>query len=107
MNQSNTGKKYDEGKTQPTILYRDFSKCLAEVTKVLDFGARKYKRDSWRYVPNGKSRYEDALLRHYNSFIVNPYSVDEESGLHHLSHMVCNLLFLHELHLNGEDNDAI
>lgn len=66
---------------------------LEEIAKVLDYGAKKYSKNNWKFVPDGKARYEDALLRHFSAY-KRGEEFDPESGLKHISHMACNALFL-------------
>lgn len=92
MKKSTKGIKNDSEKLQPTLLP---IKALKGATRVLMFGANKYSRDNWRYVE--KDRYKDALVRHLWSYLEDPKGVDEESGLPHIDHLLCNALFLAEL----------
>lgn len=87
------GLKYDGGKLLFRALTRGLALPLRAVAAVLTYGAAKYKIDSWQTVPNGADRYEDALDRHLNSWKEGE-RFDEESGLHHLAHAACNVLFL-------------
>lgn len=66
--------------------------ALIEITKVLDFGAKKYARYNWR-AGFAWSRLYDALLRHIVAFIEGE-DLDPESGFSHLAHAGCCLLFL-------------
>jgi hypothetical protein len=90
---SELGAKHDQGK----LLFGCFTQGLAPVIKgvvaVLTYGAQKYARDSWQKVPNGRQRYKDALDRHLNAIDMGE-SHDEESGLPHIFHAVCNLMFV-------------
>lgn len=84
------GMKHDGGKLDYTLLPWD---GLEEVVKVLEFGAKKYSRDNWRKVDSADTRYLAAAFRHliaHNSGEVN----DPESGLPHLAHAGCCVLFL-------------
>jgi hypothetical protein len=84
------GRKDDQDKLDWTLL--PFG-ALKGIVKVLMFGERKYARDNWKHVPDAKNRYKSAFLRHYVEYQEgNP--LDEESGLPHLYHMGCCLLFL-------------
>ncbi len=71
-------------------------------TKVLTFGASKYSDNSWQKV-TPKRRYYAALIRHLNEQIKwedagnEGLAIDEESGLPHLDHAQCNLVFYREL----------
>lgn len=87
------GAKHDKGK----LLFGCFTQGLAPVIKgvvaVLTYGAQKYARDSWQHVPNARQRYMDAVDRHLNS--LNDGEIrDMESGLPHIFHAICNLMFV-------------
>ena len=60
--------------------------------RVLTYGARKYSPESWKEVE--RPRYVGALLRHLTAYLKDPHSVDEESGLPHIEHLLCNAAFL-------------
>lgn len=53
-------------------------------------------------VENGEQRYLDALYRHLNAFRLGE-THDHESGLHHLSHALTNIAFLHYLSTTKKD----
>ena len=88
MSDDQGGMKYDGGKVKANIIFEDFGDALWEVAKVSTYGDKKYKRSSWKTVPNGFERYSDAKARHF----LQPFRVagegdyDEESGLLHLAH---------------------
>lgn len=82
--------KYDAGKPDWTLV--PFS-ALVPVIRVLEFGARKYSRGGWRLVPQGDRRYLAAAFRHLTAFS-DGETHDAESGLPHLAHAACCLLFL-------------
>lgn len=84
------GAKHDTGKSRWSLLP---IAAVAEVVKVLDFGARKYSVDNWQLVDDAKRRYTDALWRHFVAW-QRGESHDSESGAHHLGHVACNALFL-------------
>ena len=84
------GVKLDQGKLSYTLLP---FKALTEVVKVLEFGKLKYAKDNWQKVPNAKERYIDAAFRHLISYYEGE-TIDPESGLHHLAHATCCLLFV-------------
>ena len=105
------GRKFDGGKLEYGLL-PPFA--LEETVKVLTFGAQKYERDNWQKVPDSKRRYFDAMQRHIWSWKQGE-KIDSESGIHHLAHAMCCLMFLYEhdtiysketLH-NGETNETI
>ena len=89
--------KFDDGKARWDLLPQRPVRLLVDV---LTFGARKYAPHGWKYVPNGRERYFAALLRHINAWREGE-TVDADSGIHHLAHAMCNLVFLIEFELDG------
>ncbi len=89
-----TGKKYDAGKLRYSLIP---ALALAEIVKVLCFGAKKYGDNNWIHVENARERYLDALMRHIEAYRSGEMFA-EDSGLHHLAHAGCCILFL--LYLN-------
>jgi len=87
-----TGRKFDGGKLEYGLLP---PLALEETVKVLTFGAQKYERDNWQKVPDSKRRYFDALQRHVWAWKQGEI-IDNESGIHHLAHAMCCLMFLYE-----------
>ena len=73
----------------------DMPKALAEVARVLEYGAAKYDRKNWAKCDNPE-RYEAAALRHLTAHH-DGETIDPESGRSHLAHAVCSLLFLEEM----------
>ncbi len=96
---SKAGLKYDEGKTRFDLYPLDAYEGCA---KVLTFGASKYTPGGWKSVPQPKQRYYSALIRHLNAQMKYIHdgneglALDEESGLPHLDHAQCCLIFLRE-----------
>ena len=86
------GRKYDGGKPMFGLLP---PKALRSTVDVLTFGAKKYEIDNWKYVSDSKRRYFDAAQRHLWDWKEGE-RFDSESGLHHLSHAICCLMFLYE-----------
>ena len=86
------GRKFDGGKMEYGLLP---PLALEETVKVLTFGAQKYERDNWQKVPEAKRRYFDALQRHVWAWKQGE-QFDPESGIHHLAHAMCCLMFLYE-----------
>jgi hypothetical protein len=64
---------------------------LDQIVAVLEFGAKKYGRDNWQGV--SQDRYVEAAWRHYLAYC-NGEALDSESGLPHLAHLGCCLVFL-------------
>jgi hypothetical protein len=89
---TNAGRKFDGGKLEYGLLP---PLALEETVKVLTFGAQKYDRDNWQKVPDSKRRYFDALQRHVWAWKTGE-QIDQESGIHHLAHAMCCLMFLYE-----------
>jgi len=88
--------KADSGKPLAGCI-KEFNLALMEVIKVSTFGAQKYERGSWKKVPDGRQRYEDALFRH-----LLQDGIDEESGLPHSSHALWNLMAIIQLDQEGD-----
>lgn len=84
------GMKFDDKKLRPSLLPVE---SLVGITEVLEFGAKKYDIDNWKQVDNGEHRYFNALMRHLWAYQSGEI-VDDESGLHHLKHAGCCLLFM-------------
>ena len=82
--------KADDGKpTQYRLLAWD---AIPEILEVYRYGlAKGYVKDSWRNV--AAHRYEDALNRHLNDWMLGE-DTDKESGLRHLAHIAWNSLAL-------------
>lgn len=66
---------------------------LAEVVAALTYGARKYADNNWKKVPSAKGRYTGAAFRHLTAW-AHGEQRDPETGIHHLGHAGCCLLFL-------------
>lgn len=63
------------------------------VVRVLTYGAKKYAPGAWKLVPEGRDRYFSAALRHLTAWR-DGEQLDVESGLPHLAHAACCVLFL-------------
>lgn len=82
------GVKHDGGKLPLDLLPFD---ALEEIAKVLRFGANKYARRNWeRGIP--LSRVLAATLRHVFAYMRGE-NKDPETGLSHLAHAGCEVLF--------------
>ncbi len=86
------GRKDDQGKHRWDLVQ---SRALNEYVRVLTYGANKYAPHNWRKVPDGRSRYFAALLRHVWAWWQGE-KIDPESGCHHLGHAMCCITFLLE-----------
>jgi len=88
---------------------------LAEVAKVLTFGANKYEDNNWRKVPDHRRRYFAASMRHLMPWFISvlygenhPEAEvnDKETHLHHLAAFAVNALFLLEQELVPKFKDG-
>lgn len=94
--QHTPGAKLDGGKLRPALVLGGFSAAVEAMVKVGSDGARKYTDNGWKTVPNGKARYEDALLRHLLAHLRGEV-IDEESGSPHIIHCMWNAAAIYEL----------
>lgn len=99
------GAKLDAGKARIGLVLSGFSRALAEVSKVGTFGAAKYCDDGWVAVPNGQSRYTDALFRHLLAE-GRGEGRDPDSGLLHAAHAAWNALARLDLFLREQESKA-
>lgn len=92
--------KHDDGK--PRLDYLD-PYALEEVAKVLTFGAAKYGAWNWKKgIESG--RLLAACLRHVFAFMRGEEN-DPETGLSHLAHAMCCLMFLIWMQKHRRDLD--
>ena len=93
-----TGTKDDTDKLDWSLLPLS---ALHSVIKVLMMGARKYSHDNWKFVQNAKRRYFNEAMRRLDAY-QDGEETDKESGLSHLAHAVCCLIFLLWFEDNGK-----
>lgn len=95
-----TGIKHDQDKPDMSLLS---STALLQVAEVMTFGKRKYTAHNWR---GGFiwSRPLAAAARHLFSFIGGE-DKDPETGLSHLAHAICCLMFVLEFEETHKDLD--
>ncbi len=74
------------------------AKAIDEVVQVLAFGKKKYGANNWmmRDSKEDKQAFMGAALRHIFAWQQGD-DVDKETGIDHLAHAACNLLFIQEL----------
>lgn len=90
--------KFDGGKTQWGLFPWD---AAEEVVKVLQFGAGKYSPWNWAEGEGFKfSRLFNSSMRHFVAWFWRKEDNDPETGLSHLAHLSCNVLFLLHYVLN-------
>lgn len=78
----------NEGKPQYSLLSLE---ALEPCVRVLEYGCKKYARANWKKGQK-MSSLMDSTIRHLSK-ILEGELVDEESGLSHLGHAMCNLMF--------------
>lgn len=95
------GVKADDGKLPWHLMPGD---ALEEIVKVLDFGQRKYAARNWEKGMAWHRPYS-ALMRHMWAWWRGE-DKDQETGLSHLAHAGCCILFLlsFELRRTGTDD---
>lgn len=81
--------KYDEAKRRYDLVPYD---ALEQIIEVLEYGANKYDDHNWRKCEEPR-RYWGAAMRHLTAWIRGE-RIDPESGLSHLAHAGCCILFL-------------
>lgn len=86
-----SGKKFDQKKVRTDLLA---PKALVEIAKVMGFGAEKYGAQNWRE-GLAWSRVYAAVQRHLLAWSDGETN-DPETGLSHLAHASCGLMFLLE-----------
>ena len=106
------GRKFDKGKIEwvkaPWLLFEKIVESvikhpeyrwdllpfepLENLVEVLTYGAKKYEPNNWQKVD--PHRYFNALIRHLLDDFIKGEDNDQESGLAHSSHMLCNALFI-------------
>lgn len=94
------GKKFDGGKLRMDLIPIESIEATA---RVLTMGAEKYGDRNWE---NGLlySRVYAALLRHVLAWWKGE-TIDKESGLNHLDHVLANASFLRTYQARGMDTE--
>ena len=99
--------KYDQNKHKLSQFPRE---AMEAVVEVMEYGARKYGKGSWNRVE--VERYIDAAARHLYAMqdrdengreCINISKKDDESGLEHLYHLACNVVYAVALYKRGKD----
>jgi len=93
--------RYNEGKVELSLIDPG---ALEELARVLMFGSQKYARDNWKKGLKW-TQIIDSMWRHMNK-ILQGQDHDEETGLLHAAHIMCNAMFLchHMANEVGEDD---
>lgn len=85
-----SGIKYDKNKSRVDLIPLS---VLENLGYILEMGAEKYGENNWQDLQDFWKRYKAALLRHLIA-IDKGELLDEESGLPHIDHVLCNAMFL-------------
>lgn len=102
-----TATKFDTGKPDWSLMPWD---SLEEILKVLEFGATKYNEKdikgvaSWNWAKGaglGRWRTLSAIFRHLTAY-ASGQTYDPETGLNHLAHVGCGILFMLHYHKHPE-----
>ena len=100
------GAKLDAGKSpvwRGVVDY--FPRALKAVALVSLFGATKYTWKGWESVPDGETRYANALVRHLLDEAIDG-AVTPDSKLLHAAHVAWNALAVLELKLRSAEMAA-
>lgn len=102
MPAKSAGAKLDAGKA-PIMrgVLQYFPRALEKVSDVSAFGAEKYVWGGWESVPDGVTRYSDAMARHIIGEAIDG-PIDPATGLMHAAQVAWNALARLELMLRAE-----
>ena len=100
MTINSNGMKFDGEKPDYSLV--PFG-ALDEVVKVLTYGAKKYDRFNWEKVED--IRYQAAALRHISAYMQGE-KYDPETGINHMAHAICSLLFLTQFDLDKNNSKS-
>lgn len=92
QNATTGGRKFDGDKLEYGLLP---PLALKATVEILTFGAQKYEPDNWKFVPDSKRRYFNAMQRHLWAWKEGEQN-DPETGKNHLAHAMCCAMFLYE-----------
>ena len=95
----NRSLRYNNGKPDYSLIPMA---ALAEVAKVLEYGASKYERGNWLKPTSWEVSFA-CLQRHMSAWQAGEDN-DDESGRSHIAHAACNLIqMLHMLENHPEE----
>lgn len=97
----NKGLRYNTGKRKWSLVH---FKSLEPMIEVMEFGMKKYARDNWK---EGFDKQEilESLQRHLAK-LFDGEEIDQESGLQHIGHILCNAMF-YSYYASKETNEII
>lgn len=83
--------KFDTSKTRLELIEPNF---INGVGQILTYGAQKYSPNNWKSAgPEDIERIKGAAYRHFLAYL-GGQQFDPETGLPHIYHASCNLMFL-------------
>jgi hypothetical protein len=97
---SELGDRYNEGKRRWGLLSYP---ALGELVKVLEYGAKKYASWNWEKGLSFTDTFE-CLQRHAIAWY-NGEDKDQETGVSHMAHVLCNAMFLMHFIVTGKGKD--
>ena len=68
-------------------------RAFEDMARVLEYGAKKYSKNNWKKGYLNKFSAVDSVYRHLREIIIGE-ALDEESGLPHMGHIMCNIMFI-------------
>ena len=92
--------RFNDGKVEWSLV--DF-KSIEPLARVLEFGAQKYARNNWKKGMD-VTKMMESLLRHAFSFLSGE-TEDQESGITHIGHIMCNCMFIQYMMDNKPERD--
>ena len=84
------GKHLDDGKPRWDLLPLD---AVEGVVKILTYGTKKYASRNWE-LGIDYSKIYGSTMRHLKAWFQDREDIDPESGLPHINHAACDILFL-------------
>lgn len=99
-------KKFDTNYIEKPPMHLLDKEAMFETARVLGFGAQKYAEENWRgggAYNLGTKRPLAAALRHIHQYLEGEV-VDEDSGLNHLGHAMCEVMFALAADMRGKSD---
>jgi hypothetical protein len=90
------------GSSKPSMHFVPMNVMIG-VARVFELGAKKYGLKNWRKQPVAMTTYYSAIHRHLVQFFEVGVDKDNESGQHHLDHVIASCMILRD----GIDRKAI
>lgn len=93
----------EDGKQKAPLTWLP-AKVIESVAGVVGWATQKYEAHSWKTKPTTQAKRVASASRHINKWLQG-IDLDDESGLHHLDHAICQLMFAKEYVHMGVDDD--